>query len=223
LIMYNDQLSARHIHQSILHNPDEAKLGSVEDPESIRVTGTNIKQGGGPSQNTISQQVGAAAIRYSLGDQGKASGRNTTCLYDLGVLRQNRTSQRSIEAHRKDQALSPMKFSDEGNEHKLPNKQVVITDGRPLVSVCMKAATSLNGTRHIKSRNEQHRDRTRSAARRTSNHSTSLEKRQNHSKNCAGCLQILMNQKRQFIQQKRKYIENVKQIVALSQTLNSQY
>ena len=32
-----------------------------------------------------------------------------------------------------------------------------------------------------------------------------------------------MNQKRQFIQQKRKYIENVKQIVALSQTLNSQY
>jgi hypothetical protein len=116
LIMYNDQLSARHIHQSILHNPDEAKLGSVEDPESIRVTGTNIKQGGVPSQ------VGAAAIRYSLGDQGKASGRNTTCLHDLGVLRQNRTSQRSIEAHRKDQALSPMKFSDEGNEHKLPNK-----------------------------------------------------------------------------------------------------
>lgn len=86
LIMYNDQLSARHIHQSILHNPDEAKLGSVEDPESIRVTGTNIKHGGLPCP------VGAASIGYALGDQGKASGRNTTCLYDLGALRQNRTS-----------------------------------------------------------------------------------------------------------------------------------
>ena len=32
-----------------------------------------------------------------------------------------------------------------------------------------------------------------------------------------------MNQKRQFIQQKRKYLENVKQIVALSQTLNTQF
>ena len=109
-----------------------------------------------------------------------------------------------------------MKFSDEGNEHKPANKQVVITDGRPLVGVCMKAATAVNGTRHVKSRNDQHRDRTRSAARQAVNHSTSLERRQNHSKNCAGCLQILMNQKRQFIQQKRKYIENVKQIVALS-------
>jgi len=54
LIMYNDQLSARHIHQSILpHNPDEAKLCSIEDPESIRVTGTNIKHGGLPGQVSI--------------------------------------------------------------------------------------------------------------------------------------------------------------------------
>ena len=84
LIMYNGKLSTKHLQP---HNIDDSKLCSIEDPESIKITGTNIKKGD-PAFN-----VAPPCLRSMFGEKEKQSGRNTTCLYDLGTVKQGHTSQ----------------------------------------------------------------------------------------------------------------------------------
>ena len=87
-----------------------SKFCSIEDQESIRVTGRHI-QHQEPYQANL-------RLQHSFGAQAAETGRNTTCLYDLEVETQADAENKEVATQRKDEAAQLMGVSDNARNGK---------------------------------------------------------------------------------------------------------